>query len=437
MGLVGRLNRAVRRDDAGVTLMEILVAMSLLMVLSLSVAAGLLAVQKSAMTSKERAAAANLATREVEIVRNWFHSSDTAPLAVMAAGDTTNGAPLPGQTGQLVVDGTKYDVVRQVQWLITGTGKSACDGGSIVTYPSVGVHVEVTWPNMGSVPPVVSDTVLTPPKSVLNASSAYIAVKVIDRDGLPNDDRTITATGPGGTYTDVTGSDGCATFVLSTPGTYTLAVTEASTGYVTFNGATTQTATVTAGTLTVRSFTYDLGVSFRARLRTPGGFNLPQTLPAVSFGNSGIQPSGVASYPSTAGGTTQVGPLWPFASGYSLWAGSCTDSDPALLGGRPPALVTTRGSTTNADVNLQAVAITTTRLGFPVSTQVTATYAGSGTCPAGDNVLLLGTSSGGVLNVALPYGNWTLTATIGGQTVTDVVTLSPTAGDSSLLNGTV
>ena len=437
MGIVGRLSRAARRDDAGVTLIEILVALSLLMVLSLSVAAGLLAVQKSAMTSKERAAAANLATREVEIVRNWFHSSDTAPLAVMAAGDTTNGAPLPGQTGQLVVDGTRYDVVRQVQWLITGTGKSACDGGSIVTYPSVGVHVEVSWPNMGGVPPVVSDTVLTPPKSVLNASSAYIAVKVIDRDGLPNDDRTVTATGPGGSYSDVTGSDGCATFVLSTAGTYTLAVTEASSGYVTFNGATTQTATVTAGTLTVRSFTYDQGVSFQTTLKPPVGFALPTNLPALSFGNSGIQPSGVANYPSGAGGVTTVGPLWPFASGYSVWAGSCTDSDPALLGGRPPALVTARASTTSASAALQAVAITTTRKGLPVNVAVTATYAGSGSCPAGDGVLNLGTSSLGVLNVSLPYGNWTLSTQISGQTVTDIVTLSPTAGDTSLLNGTV
>ena len=437
MGIVGRLSRAARRDDAGVTLIEILVALSLLMVLSLSVAAGLLAVQKSAMTSKERAAAANLATREIEIVRNWFHSSDTAPLAVMAAGDTTNGAPLPGQTGQLVVDGTKYDVVRQVTWLITGTGQSACDGGSIVTYPSVGVHVAVTWPNMGSVPPVVSDTVLTPPKSVLNASSAYIAVKVVNRDGAANAGRTVTATGPGGSFSDTTGADGCATFVLSTAGTYTLAVTEGSSGYVTFNGATTQTAAVTAGTLTVRSFTYDQGVSFTTTLKPPVGFNLPASLPALTFGNSGIQPSGVASFASVAGGVTTVGPLWPFASGYSVWAGSCTDSDPALSGGRPPALVTAKGTTTSTTAALQAVAITTTRLGLPVNVAVTATYAGSGSCPAGDSVLNLGTSSLGVLNVALPYGNWTLKAQINGQTVTDIVTLSPTAGDTSLLNGTV
>jgi prepilin-type N-terminal cleavage/methylation domain-containing protein len=440
MGIVERVN-AVRRDDSGVTLVEIMVALSLLLVLSVSVAAGLLAVQKSALRSKERSAAANLATREIEIVRNWFHSADTAPAAVIAAGDTTNANPLPGQTGPLVVDNVPYTVSRQVGWLITGTGVSACDGGSIVSYPSISVHVEVSWPNMGGVPPVVSDTVLTPPKSVLNATSAYLAVKVIDRDGQPNDDRVVTANGPSGTSSDTTGSDGCATFVLSSPGTYTIAVTEGSSGYVSFNGATTQTATVTAGSLTVRSFTYDLGVSFTTTLKPPTGFALPATLPAVTFGNSGILPSGVTSFPSTAGPTTTVGPLWPFASGYSVWSGSCTDSDPALLGGRPPALSPTRGTTTTANAALQAVAVTTTKKGVPVSVPVYFYYSGSGSCPSGDggtmsSPLFLGNSVAGVLNTSLPYGNWTLTTQISGQTVTDLVTLSPTAGDTSNLNGT-
>ncbi len=430
-------DRARLRGDDGITLVEILVALSLLTVLSATVAGGLLAIQRSALTSKERSAAANLATREIEITRNWFHSSDTAPAAVMAAGDVTDGNPLPGQTGALVVDNVPYTVTRQVTWLVAGTGVSACDGGSVVTYPSIGVHVEVTWPNMGGVPPVVSDTVLTPPKSVLNATAAFVAVKVLNRDGAPNAGRTVTATGPGGSYNDTTGPDGCATFVLSTAGTYTLALTDGASGYVSFNGATTQTVTVTTGSLTVRSFSYDLGELFRATLTPPSGFALPATLPAVTVGNSGILPSGVASYPSAAGGTTTIGPLWPFASGYTVWAGSCTDSDPALDGGRPPALVPAKGSTTATTAALQGLAITTTHLGVPTVAQVTATYAGSGICPAGDDVIDLGTSAGGVLNSSLPYGNWTLSTTIGTQTVTQSVTVTSSAAVAVTLDGTV
>ena len=209
------------------------------------------------------------------------------------------------------MDNVPYTVKREVAWLVTGTGVSACDGGSIVTYPSISVHVQVTWPNMGNVTPIVSDTVLTPPKNVLNASSAYIAVKVLDRDGQPNESRVVTASGPAGTIVDTTGPDGCATFVLSSPGTYTLSLSEGSSGYVSFNGATSQTATVTAGSLTVRSFSYDLGVSLRATLKPPTGFNLPSTAIPATIGNSGILPAGVASYPTT-GGVANIGPVWPF-----------------------------------------------------------------------------------------------------------------------------
>jgi hypothetical protein len=436
MRIVGRLTHAARwRDDDGVTLMEVMIAFTLLMVLSATVAGGLLAVQKSAFRSKERSAAANLAAREIEITRNVFHSSDTAPATLMAAGDTTNANPLPGQTGALVVDNVPYTVKREIAWLVTGTGVSACDGGSIVTYPSVSVHVQVTWPNMGNVKPIVSDTVLTPPKNVLNASSAYIAVKVLDRDGQPNEGRLVTAAGPSGTTTDTTGPDGCATFVLGAAGTYTMSLTEGSSGFVSFNGATSQTATVTAGSLTVRSFSYDLGVRLNATLKPPTGFNLPTTAIPATIGNSGILPSGVASFPTTAG-SAAIGPVWPFASGYSTWAGSCSDSDPALNGGRPAAVIPAKGSTTSVNAALQGLAITLVKNGNPVNAPVTATYAGTGSCPAGDSVINLGTSAGGVLNTSLPYGNWTISVNGGGLTDSQLVSVGASGAVALTLDGT-
>ena len=431
--------RRAADDDSGVSLIEVIVALGLLMVLAVSVAGGLMAVQSSAMTSKQRSAAADLAARELEIVRNAFHANSlTAATDVMTQGDVTNAAPLPGQTGAPTVDNVVYTVRRQVTWLVAGAGQSACDGGSIVTYPSVGVHVEVTWPNMGSVPAVVSDTILTPPKNVLNASSGYLAVKVINRRGNPNIGRTISASGPGGTFTDTTGPDGCATFVITTPGTYTVSTTEAASGYISFNGATSQTAAVVAGGLIVKSFTYDLGVNYTTTLTPPGGFALPQTLPAITFGNSGILPAGVASYPSTAGGTTTTGPLWPFVSGYSVWAGSCPDEDPALDPlGRPTALTPKKGSNTPATAALQGVQVTTTRLGLPVSALVTATYAGPGTCTAGDSVITLGTTdSNGVIKASLPYGAWNLSASIAGLSVPGAIDVSSAAPVTAFLNRT-
>jgi prepilin-type N-terminal cleavage/methylation domain-containing protein len=426
-----------RHDDDGLSLIEVMVALGLLVVLAAGVASSLLLVQRSAFTSKERSAAANLATREVEVVRNLFHSSDTAPLAVMTTGDTTNGSPLPGQTGPLVVDNVPYTVKRTVTWLVAGAGQSACDGGAVVSYPSVGVHVEVTWPNMGSVDPVVSDTILTPPKNVLNAGNGYLAVKVVNRTGAANVNRIVRASGPGGVYTENTGGDGCAVFVLPTAGTYTITLMEGASGYVSFNGSTSQTAAVSAGSLVTRSFTYDLGVNYLVTLTPPGGYNLPETLPPVTFGNSGILPAGVASYTSSAGGTTAVGPLWPFVSGYSVWSGSCPDSDPALEAtGRPTAYTPAKGSTTAVPAALQGVSLLTSRLGVPVNATVTATYTGSGTCTGGDSVLVLGTSNGsGELYSSLPYGDWTLSADISGETVTLPVVVSSDSPVVATLDG--
>ena len=434
-----RLRRAWGRslaDDQGVTLVEIMIAITILTLLTASVGAGLLAIQRSAFKSKERAAAANLATREMELVRNWFHSSDTAPADVMTAGDVTNADPLPGQTGAAVVDGVPYTVKREVAWLVTGTGVSACDGGSVVTYPSISVHVQVTWPNMGDVTPITTDSILTPTKDFHNSASAYYAIKVLDRDGQAYEGRTVQVTGPGGTQTDTTGPDGCATFVLSSAGTYTASMTESASGFVSFTGVTSQTATITTGSLVVRTMSYDLGNTFTAVLAPPTGFSLPVTKPAIMFANSGIQPSGVSAYASAASGTTTVGPLWPFASGYSMWAGSCPGSDPALLGGRPAAVTPTKGSTTVATIPLQGVAITTTLNNQAANVPVTATSLPAGGCLSTDGTIQLGTSAAGVLNVALPYGNWTLSATINGKVVQDTITLTPTAGDTSILAGT-
>ena len=90
------------------------------------------------------------------------------------------------------------------------------------------------------------------------------------------------------------------------------------------------------------------------------------------------------------------------------------------------------------DAALQGVSLLTSRLGVPLSATVTATYAGPGTCTASDNVLILGTSNGsGQLYSSLPYGAWTLSTQIGGQTVTIPVDVTSTGPVVATLNGTV
>jgi hypothetical protein len=90
------------------------------------------------------------------------------------------------------------------------------------------------------------------------------------------------------------------------------------------------------------------------------------------------------------------------------------------------------------DADLQGLSLLTSRLGVPVNATVTATYAGTGSCTAGDNVLVLGTSNGsGELYTSLPYGPWTLSTQISGQTVTIPVDVTSSGPVVATLNGTV
>ena len=62
-----------------------------------------------------RVQAANLAARELEIVRNEFGATKSAPLTVGATSQATNPHPLPGQgAGPLRIDSRPFTVVRTV-----------------------------------------------------------------------------------------------------------------------------------------------------------------------------------------------------------------------------------------------------------------------------------------------------------------------------------
>lgn len=226
-------------DEGGFTLIELVVAMVVLGAMAAAVVGILMNTQKAGVTNRARIAAANLAAREIDLVRQEFGATDAGPAAVADAGLVTNPHPLDGGTaGQpLVVDGMPYTVTRSAQWNITGTGASACEGGSLVAYPTLGVTVSVTWPHMGSVQPVVSTAALAPDKDTgIPTTDSFIAAKVTDQDAAPLTGIPVRATS-GSTVTGFTDATGCAVIRVSpaTTGTsYTVSVGDAS--YVDISG---------------------------------------------------------------------------------------------------------------------------------------------------------------------------------------------------------
>lgn len=136
--------------DAGFSLVEIIVALSVFAVLAVagtSIAIDSLSV---AGDNRERVRAANLASAEVERTRAVFRNSRSS-------------VPETTVTTSTPVDGNSYTVERTTTW-VDADGDDATDGGvsyTAATGTALLVEVRVSWPGLGDRPPVINTTVLS------------------------------------------------------------------------------------------------------------------------------------------------------------------------------------------------------------------------------------------------------------------------------------
>ena len=311
---------SLRGRDDGMSLMEVVVAVVLLGVLSTLVVSLVLQAQAKTVDNRSRVAASNLAAREIDLVREQF-MRDGGPAAVEAAGVAINANSLNGAGKPSQVDGQSYTVKRSVSWNVTGTGKSACEGGSLVEYPTMAVRVEVTWPKMGSVRPVVNTTQLAPPKGTSSGAktTAYVAVKVKDAAGEPNPGRSVTVstTSGGGGVTGVTDESGCAVLQVTPAASGTdYVATVSDSGYV--DQANAPTVTRSVGILVPGQLSssidvaYDRAVTLDVRMSGTGLTDADVAGSDVSIfrGGSFVGSSPTSTHQMT-GLRTLIGGLWP------------------------------------------------------------------------------------------------------------------------------
>ena len=219
-------------------------------------------------------------------------------------------------------------------------------------------------------------------------------------------------TGPGGAQTRVTAGDGCAVFAVTTAGNYSVILNEP--GYVTLDGqpSTSKPATVAAGTIQIIPFSYDAAATIEVGFGVDGdppGYTAPTPIPSVTLFNASLPGSGKKFVNS---GVSEITGLWPYNEGYSVWAGTCTLSDPATTGGsRPTPVRPGPGKTVTTKLLLQPVQITfRDDEDLPVADQpAVATITDTAGCK--ETQFNLGTTDEyGVVRSALPYGEWTVRA---------------------------
>ncbi len=402
-----------------------MVSLTILALVSGGFAYGLSLAMSVTREDRARIQAANLAARELESLRNEFSSSKSAPLTLAANSEVVNPHPLgEGVSGEpLILDGRAFTVVRTVEWLPAGTGTSPCDGGTAVTYPSLGANVRVSWSEAGQTRDVESNTVLTPPKGTLASIEGFVAAKVTGADGQGVAALPVDLSGPGGSQTRVTAADGCAVFAVTTPGSYDVTLDED--GYISFDGqrVVAKSASVTEGSIQVLPFSYDKAATLELVLSIEGdvgaNFGLPSPPPAVTLFNASLPNMGTLVVDS---GRTTVADLWPYPDGYSLWTGVCASNDPAATGGiRSEPIAPDPGETETARALLAPLEVTFTDLddnpieGLVVNaTRYVPENAPveSSACEA--QAFTLGdTNEQGIVRSSLPYGQWTISA--GGQ----------------------
>ena len=394
-----RLRRQHRQG--GYSLIELLVAITIFALVLAAASLGLGRALSLDRSNRSRSAAAYLAARQLEEVRATAFDQ-------VAVGTTTCVYSAPGPGCNVP---SPYTVTQQVSWTAPGSTSTACNvpsgSGSGLAYKRV--TVTVTWTDMRGVAPVSSQTLLTPPSGSYDPNDGHILVRLFDRDADPLAGHTVTLSGPA-SATQQSTAEGCAFFAYLDPGTYT--VTLNTSGYVDRQGnqPAVQTVAVTASQISTLQFDYDLAATLQVGLTTPANAVIPAGV-AMTVANSNLT-VGTKSFSeaSTGSGATRtVTPLFPYTSGYEVWAGDCADADPATYSGgsRGPALASNPGGTSTGSRALDAVDVIVRRTSATGALEPSATVSGihaAGTgCTAGETLTsATRTNASGQLRLALP-----------------------------------
>lgn len=289
----GGYARDGHRDDRGFGLIEVIVALSVLMIAIVPLELLITTVTKQAAQVREKVTATGVAEQ-------WLEHYNNLPLGSFPA-----NMPATVTEPTSTLGGITYQPTVQLQWAEAGLSGNLCTPGS--TPQVVSAIATVTWGSKAAVDAgynqVQEQTVINPPYGVLGANQGFLAIQVNDATGAlttPNG-QTVTATitpSPytgGGPSTAITvPARGCI-FTTANNGTYTVALSGSGTGnpylYVDNAEKTLPQSVpliVTPGATTSDIMVYDqggaIGLSYDATSATSGGLACPTPSTCFAWG---------------------------------------------------------------------------------------------------------------------------------------------------------
>ncbi|MEO7897345.1 MAG: hypothetical protein ABIR65_08625 [Pseudolysinimonas sp.] len=429
---IRQLRARVVRDESGMGIVEILVALMIFAIVVIGMAGSMLSMTRLTADAAARETATNLAAAEIDKIS----AIDDAFTVVDAVVPT-----------QVTVDGITFFVETNTGWVGASGSTDKCGvGAGTLQYKRV--RVTVTWENMFLPNPVRADSALAPSSRINDptAGTIIISVKKESGDGQAGIAVTAVRTGGGGPTDpiDPTDSDGCAYVLKAPPGTYT--VTLSKTGYITTAQQLfplPQTITVAAGAATSVPVQADLAMNYTVKYaaNSTRTVRLPTNLDVTYFGQAAANSFNVL-------GTGTSRKLYPWLSGYQAIAGNpatCAAVDPEkwedVTTPAPAEDAGVRAFPTDAspggartlpvamgvvDVVLPGTNATT----YLTATAQDVTGGGNPGCSTATTYTFASAAGGTTQTIALPYGTWKLTHGTTPTTVTTPLTTGVTIRDT-------
>lgn len=415
------------RADAGVSLIEVIIAMLVFGIIAVGVAYSTITIIKLTDDTRARQVATGLATSAVDAARSFEDPFDIVNLT----------------TTQVVGD-TTYTIARSTSWVETSGADVGCGTGT-GTLQAKRVNITVTWAGMlTTTPPVRSDTLIAPDTRINDPSRGTIRISVLGVDGVGESgvSVSVTPTSNGAVLTEqpaATNADGCSFALKVVPGTYSVTISRSGSVDQNQASAPSTSVVVTAGGSVAAQFQYDYAGLYNliyASNYSGGGLKLPTNLETSFITSAGV--SVISGRPS------QIS-LHPYSSGYSGVTGryvapsqssaGCVSVDPAAwpaatvsgtalaAGEREPAVAApAQGTTTmNIPMGIMTVRHNTTAFLTAVSTTAPPAAADPG-CATAMTLSFGQVLTNGNTIVALPWGSWNLySSTTANGTQTPIV----------------
>ena len=415
--------REMLRREEGMGLAEVVVSAVVLMIVVLGTYAAIDGPSSLSGANKARTVAAALAEQDQERLRAF------------KATDLSNHY----EQRFVTVSGVRYTVESRALWTSDASGTESCHSSS-KRADYLQISSTVTWPAMTG-KPVQTVSVVAPPSGGLGPNRGNLVVQLASQGGSAVDGVPIT-TSPA-TSNVTTNRLGCAFFGHVPAGGYQVRfgvagwVNPAGASSVVLNGS------VTAGTTTTLSELYARAASIDVGFDTQVGSAEPVSAQAqsVTVASPGLPAPGTRLFrPAGLASAVRATNLFPFTSGYGVYAGSCPSADPtahvADYWSRYPGFVSvTPGAGAQVTVRVPALRVRVMRGGSPVNgAHVIARATGAGCTEA----WTLTTGSGGFLTApGLPFGNYSVCADDGNRRVTLPNVANTNPAGSAVTNMTV